>query len=128
MGEPRDWRAIERWLRDIEKRWREGDLGSIEPGAWKKFDTRLKDALAPLREALSQAREQAKAARQSLIDDAVALAAKAMDRDAPSQISLVVTGKLRGFSTERLLRMLARLGRFRAFVFKGQDRKVSDGR
>jgi predicted XRE-type DNA-binding protein len=32
-------------------------------------------------------------------------------RDAPSQISLVVTGKLRGFSTERLIRMLARLGR-----------------
>lgn len=32
-------------------------------------------------------------------------------RDAPSQISLVVTGKLRGFSSERLLRMLARLGR-----------------
>lgn len=31
--------------------------------------------------------------------------------DAPSQVSLVVTGKLRGFSTERLLRMLARLGR-----------------
>jgi hypothetical protein len=86
MGEPRDWRAIERWLRDIEKTWREGDLGSIEPGAWKKFDTRLKDALAPLREVLSQAREQAKTARQSLIDEAVALAAKAMDRDAPSQI------------------------------------------
>jgi len=32
-------------------------------------------------------------------------------RDAPSQISLVVTGKLRGFSAERLLRMLIRLGR-----------------
>jgi len=31
-------------------------------------------------------------------------------RDAPSQISLVVTGQARGFSTERLLRMLARLG------------------
>ena len=31
--------------------------------------------------------------------------------DAPSQVSLVVTGKLRGFSTERLIRMLARLGR-----------------
>ena len=30
--------------------------------------------------------------------------------DAPSQISLVVTGKLRGFSTERLLRMRAMLG------------------
>jgi predicted XRE-type DNA-binding protein len=37
-------------------------------------------------------------------------AARIMD-DAPSQVSLVVTGKLRGFSTERLLRMLARLGR-----------------
>jgi predicted XRE-type DNA-binding protein len=32
-------------------------------------------------------------------------------KDAPSQVSLVVTGKLRGFSTERLIRMLARLGR-----------------
>jgi predicted XRE-type DNA-binding protein len=32
-------------------------------------------------------------------------------RDAPSQVSLVVTGKVRGFSAERLLRMLARLGR-----------------
>jgi predicted XRE-type DNA-binding protein len=32
-------------------------------------------------------------------------------RDAPSQISLMVTGKLRGFSTERLTRTLTRLGR-----------------
>ena len=31
--------------------------------------------------------------------------------DAPSQISLVVTGKTQGFSGERLLRMLSRLGR-----------------
>jgi hypothetical protein len=30
--------------------------------------------------------------------------------EAPSQISLVVTGKLRGFSLERLLRMRAMLG------------------
>lgn len=30
--------------------------------------------------------------------------------EAPSQISLVVTGKLRGFSLERLLRMRALLG------------------
>jgi predicted XRE-type DNA-binding protein len=30
--------------------------------------------------------------------------------EAPSQISLVVTGKLRGFSVERLLRMRAMLG------------------
>lgn len=32
-------------------------------------------------------------------------------KDAPSQLSLVVTGKTRGFSAERLLRMLTRLGK-----------------
>ena len=32
-------------------------------------------------------------------------------KDAPSQISLVVNGKIRGFSSERLLRMLTNLGR-----------------
>jgi predicted XRE-type DNA-binding protein len=32
-------------------------------------------------------------------------------KDAPSQISLVNTGKLDGFSSERLIRMLTRLGR-----------------
>jgi predicted XRE-type DNA-binding protein len=32
-------------------------------------------------------------------------------RDAPSQLSLMVTGKLRGFSVERLIRTLTRLGR-----------------
>jgi predicted XRE-type DNA-binding protein len=31
-------------------------------------------------------------------------------KDAPSQISLVTTGKLRGFSTKRLLSMASRLG------------------
>jgi predicted XRE-type DNA-binding protein len=31
--------------------------------------------------------------------------------DAPSQLSLIVTGKLAGFSSERLLRTLIRLGR-----------------
>ncbi len=49
-------------------------------------------------------------------------------RDAPSQISLVVTGKLRGFSTERLLRMLARLGRDIDITIrpsKGKQGKVS---
>ncbi len=50
--EPRDWRAIERWLRETDHAWREGDLGSVEPGAWKKLDARLKAALAPLRDAL----------------------------------------------------------------------------
>ncbi|HVE33683.1 MAG TPA: XRE family transcriptional regulator [Gemmatimonadaceae bacterium] len=49
-------------------------------------------------------------------------------RDAPSQISLVVTGKLRGFSTERLIRMLARLGRDIDIVIRparGRNGKVS---
>ena len=32
-------------------------------------------------------------------------------KDAPSQISLMVTGKTRGFSSERLIRTLTRLGR-----------------
>lgn len=36
-------------------------------------------------------------------------AAELMD-DAPSQVSLVVGGKVRGFSPERLLRMISRLG------------------
>ena len=37
-------------------------------------------------------------------------------QDAPSQISLVVTGKLRGFSTDRLLTMRAMLGAKVRFV------------
>jgi len=32
-------------------------------------------------------------------------------KDAPSQVSLMVTGKTRGFSSERLIRTIARLGR-----------------
>jgi predicted XRE-type DNA-binding protein len=42
-------------------------------------------------------------------------------KDAPSQISLVVTGKLRGFSLERLLRMRAMLGG--QFVLQLKDRR-----
>lgn len=34
-----------------------------------------------------------------------------MLRDSPSQLSLIVSGKLRGFSAERLLRMLTGLGK-----------------
>ncbi|HEV7821576.1 MAG TPA: DUF349 domain-containing protein [Burkholderiales bacterium] len=79
--EGRDWRAIERWLRETEQKWREGNLGSVEPRAWKKLDTELKTALAPLRAALSTAREAAKAARVALIEEAKALAAKPMERD-----------------------------------------------
>jgi hypothetical protein len=67
LAEPRDLRAVERWLRETDKTWREGDLGSVEPGAWKKFDARLKAALLPLREVLSSSRESAKAGRQALI-------------------------------------------------------------
>jgi hypothetical protein len=48
-------------------------------------------------------------------------------RDAPSQISLVVTGKLRGFSTERLLRMLARLGRDIDIVIRPSKGQVRQG-
>lgn len=38
--------------------------------------------------------------------------------DAPSQMSLLLSGKIEGFSTERLLRMLLRLGRDIELVFR----------
>lgn len=86
LVEPRDWRVIERWLRDTETAWRDKNLGSVEPGAWKKLDTRLKAALAPLHDALSAVRSQAKQEREALIAEAEALAARAMERDAPSRV------------------------------------------
>ena len=86
FSEPHDWRAIERWLRETDSTWHGATLGSVEPGAWKKLDARLKAALAPLRDALSAARNQAKAERQALIAEATALAAKAMERDAPAHV------------------------------------------
>jgi exonuclease SbcC len=86
LAEPRDWRAIERWLRETDRVWREGDLGSVEPRAWRGFDARLKAAVAPLRDALAAARLEAKAGRQALIDEATALAGEAMQRDAPSRV------------------------------------------
>ncbi len=84
-----DWRAIEHWLRDTDQAWREGDLGSVDPGSWKKLDLRFKSALAPLRDALSAARAGAKSERQALIGEVAALAAKAMERDVPSQIKAI---------------------------------------
>jgi predicted XRE-type DNA-binding protein len=48
-------------------------------------------------------------------------------KDAPSQVSLIVTGKLAGFSSERLLRVLARLGHdieIRTSPAKGKTGKV----
>ncbi len=91
LAEPRDWRAIEHWLRETDRTWREGDLGSVDPKSWKAFDARLKAAVAPLRDALGTARIEVKAGRQALIDEATALAAKAMDRDVPSQVKALQT-------------------------------------
>jgi DNA repair protein SbcC/Rad50 len=89
LREPVDWRAIERWLRDTDQSWREGDLGSVDPGAWKKLDLRFKAALAPLRDALSAVRDRAKAGREALIGEVTALSAKAMEREAPSQVKAI---------------------------------------
>jgi hypothetical protein len=89
LTEPPDWRAIERWLRETDRTWREGTLGSVEPGAWKELDARLKGVVGPLREALATAREQAKSARQALIAEAAALTARAGERDTPSQVKAI---------------------------------------
>jgi DNA repair protein SbcC/Rad50 len=89
LGEPIDWRALERWLRETDRGWREGDLGSVDPGAWKKLDLRFRAALAPLREAMSAARDRAKAGRQALIEEAAALSSKATEREVPSQIKAI---------------------------------------
>jgi DNA repair protein SbcC/Rad50 len=91
LGEPRDWRAIERWLRDTESTWRGASLGSVEPGAWKKLDARMKAALAPLHDALSAARRDARQQREALIVEAEALAAKSMDRDTPTKVKELQT-------------------------------------
>jgi hypothetical protein len=89
LVEPRDWRAIERWLRETDRHWHDGDLSSMHPKAWRSLDARLKDALAPLRDALSAARGQAKARRLALIEEASALAAKALEHDAPAQVKAI---------------------------------------
>lgn len=110
LAEPRDWRAIERWLRETDATWHGPSpstssgrspstssgrgpstssgrsLGSVEPGAWKKLDARFKAAVAPLRDALSGARAQAKSERQALIAEAQALAAQALERDTPAKV------------------------------------------
>jgi hypothetical protein len=86
LAEPRDWRAIEHWLRDADRTWRDGDLGSVDKKAWAAFDARYRAAVAPLRDVLAAARHEAKAGRQALIDEATAVAAKAMERDAPSKV------------------------------------------
>src|SRR5512143_3018144 len=91
LAEPRDWRAIERWLRETDHKWREGDLGSVDPKAWKSFDARRRAAVAPARDALAAARDEAKARRVALIAEATALGAKAMERETPSQVKGIKT-------------------------------------
>ena len=86
LQEPRDWRAIEHWLRDKDRAWRDGSLGSVEPKAWGKLEARFRAATAPLRDALATARHEARAGRQALIDEAAALLAHASERDAPSRV------------------------------------------
>jgi hypothetical protein len=89
LTETPDWRAIERWLRETDQAWREGGLGSVEPGAWKKLDARFKEGVAPLRDALAAARDEAKRGRLALITEAVELAPKALERDAPSKVKAI---------------------------------------
>lgn len=89
LAEPRDWRAMERWLRETEHAWRGADLGSLEPRLWKKLDAELKTALAPVRDALEAAREEAKAVRRQLIEEVDALAGKALDRETPSKVKAI---------------------------------------
>lgn len=89
LGETPDRRAIERWLRETDRDWREGNLGSVDPAAWKKLDARLKEALAPLRAVLAASREEGKSGRQALIAEVEALLPRAMEREAPSLVKAV---------------------------------------
>jgi len=89
LGEAPDLRAIEKYLREADRTWREGGLGSVDPGAWKKLDAKLKEALAPLRAALGAARDEAKSGRLALIAEAEALAPRAMEREAPSLVKAI---------------------------------------
>lgn len=135
VTETPDSRAIERWLREIDQGWREGALGSVDPGAWKKLDVRLKDALAPARDALAMARDKAKREREALIAEALALGTKAMDRDAPSQVKAI---QLRWQEQAKLLSLAQRDERalweqFRAacdavFNARQSKRKEEDGK
>jgi hypothetical protein len=85
-AEPRDWRAVEHALRQTDATWRGPALGSVEPAAWKKLDSKLKAALAPLREALGETRRQAKAAREALIAEAEGWVPRAQEREAPNAV------------------------------------------
>lgn len=85
-GEPPDWRAAEKWLRETDRHWREGGLGSVDPAQWKKLDAQFREAVGPVRQALAGAREQSKSGRAALIAEAHALTAHANDRELPSKV------------------------------------------
>ena len=89
ITETPDWKAIERWVREIETGWREVGLGSVDPGTWKKLEAKLKDAIAPARNAMAGARAQVKASREALIAEVNALLPRALERDTPSQVKAI---------------------------------------
>jgi len=87
--EPRDLRLMEQWLRDTEKNWREGGLGSVDPGAWKKLDEKYRAAIGPVRQALMESRGAGKAGREALIAEVTALLAEAQGRETPSKVKAI---------------------------------------
>lgn len=135
LSDPIDWRALEHWLRDADRGWRGADLGSVDPGTWKKLDVRFKAALSPLREALRAARDRAKAERQALIDEVTALSSKAAEREIPSQVKAIQARWQAGAKTLSLAQRDERAlwDRFRAaceavFDARQRKRKEEDGR
>lgn len=89
LTDPPDWKAVERWLREADHGWHEADLGSVDPGTWKKLEVRFRAALAPARDAIAAARAKVKAEREALIAEATALKDKALERDTPSQVKAI---------------------------------------
>jgi hypothetical protein len=89
LTEAPDLRAVEKWLRETDRAWREGGLGSVDPASWKKLDARLKEALAPARALLGAARDEAKSGRQALIAEVEALLPRALERESPSLVKAV---------------------------------------
>ena len=86
LAEPRDWRAIERWLRETDQRWRASELGGVAPAEWDKMDAELRAALAPLREAQAVHRKSASTDRVALIEEVAAIAANPGTRDAIGKV------------------------------------------
>ena len=89
LTETPDLRAVEKWLRETDRAWREGGLGSVDPASWKKLDARLKEALAPARALLGVARDEAKSGRQALIAEVEALLPRALERESPSLVKAI---------------------------------------